>query len=229
MEYRTKKDYALALIREKIVAGELEPGTRLRLTDLARHLDISLTPVREALRQLEAEGLVAGTAHRGVRVSTADPAQLRDVYVARRLLEPYAAGCSAERLTDTDVTRARTLLEKLERSHARTDAHGIRRANYDFHFLLYARSGLPVIEQMIKTLWNRFPWDVLSVVPNRMEASKAEHERILDMMGKRDARGLRDSVEWHLCKSYEDIEAHLKAGDGDPFREDLMLGRVELR
>jgi DNA-binding GntR family transcriptional regulator len=219
MEHRTKKDYALALIRNLIVAGKLDPGKRLNQRELAQRLQISITPVREALRQLEAEGLVDASAHRGVRVSTADHSSLANVYVVRRLLEPYAASRGTSNIKTLDSRRAGELLHKLERASARGDERGTRKANYDFHFLLYERAELPLLEQQIRGLWARFPSDVLSAVPSRMTASRDEHEAILAGMEARDPARTAAAVDRHLVRSYADIASHLWPDEqvADPF------------
>jgi DNA-binding GntR family transcriptional regulator len=226
LRHRTKKDYALALIRDLIVAGDLDPGKRLNQTELADRLQISLTPVREALRQLEAEGLVDASAHRGVRVSTADHSSLENVYVVRRLLEPYAAARAIANLRPSDCRTAADLLRKLERASAKRDERATRKANYDFHFLLYERGELPLLVQQIRGLWARFPWDVLSAVPSRMASAREEHDAILAGMEARDPAVTAAAVDHHLARSYHDIAKHLWQDEPttDPF---LLPGKAK--
>lgn len=209
MEHRTKKDYAVALIRDLIVAGELDPGERVNQSNLADRLKISLTPVREALRQLEAEGLVASSAHHGVRVSSADHSSVTNVYVVRRRLEPYAAARGTVGLKPSECRVAADLLRRLNKASDRGDARAIRKANYDFHFLLYVRAHQPFLEQLIRMLWARFPWDVLSVVPGRMNSSRVEHEEILAAMEAADPQQVANAVDRHIAKSYSDIVGYL--------------------
>jgi len=209
MEHRTKKDFALTRIRELIIAGELDPGAKLKQGELAERLQISLTPLREALRQLEAEGVVAAIAHRGVRVSSTDESTLRDVYIVRRLLEPFAAARGTSNLKPSDYRTASDLLRKLERASARGNARGIRKANYDFHFLLYERANLPLLEQLLRTLWARYPWDVLTAVPNRMDSSRDEHTEILRGIEAGDPQQVARAYEHHLKQSYADIASFL--------------------
>lgn len=218
-EPRTKKDYAVEAIRSLILEGELDPGERLRQADLAARLKISLTPVREALRQLEAEGVVAGTAHRGVRVRGIELTELRSVYLSRRLIEPYLAGRGVLNVGPTHVGAARTSLEQLAGAQAQENAVEVRRANYEFHFGLYEQADTPLLIDTARTLWTRFPWDVLSVVPERRQSSVLEHARILDAMARADADGVAEACALHLTRSYLDIERYL-GGDSliaDPF------------
>src|SRR5579862_9894898 len=89
LKAKTKKDRLVQELRHLILYGDLERGTRIRQDELAARFDTSITPVREALRQLEAEGLLESEPHRGVRVTVPDIAEIKGTYVARRLLEPY--------------------------------------------------------------------------------------------------------------------------------------------
>jgi DNA-binding GntR family transcriptional regulator len=218
MIHRTKKDYALALIRELIVAGDLDPGTKLHQVELAQRLNISLTPVREALRQLEAEGLVASNAHHGVRVSTANPAEVRDVYIMRRLLEPYAAARGVQYLHKDDCRLGGELLAHLDRCAARGDERGFRKANMDFHFLLYERAQVALLVQSIRMLWARFPWDTLSVIPSRVDSSLHEHRAILEAMERRDPIRVAAATEKHIVESFTQLDVYFSKGiTSDPF------------
>jgi len=221
---RTKKDYALELIRELIVAGELLPGERLQQGELAARLNISLTPLREALRQLEAEGLVAASAHRGVRVAEADPNHLREVHIVRRLLEPDAARRAVDNLSQAQLRKAGQLLHELDGAHDRNDALAVRRTNYDFHFLIYEASQVPLLEQLIENLWIRFPWDVLTVVPGRMIQSRAEHHRILEALIAHDRDEVEAAIADHLVASYLSIKGHL---DGAADRAETVRGGAD--
>ena len=219
IQHRTKKDYALALIRELIMRGELDPGAHIRQTELAERLSISLTPVREALRQLEAEGLVAATAHHGVRVRSIDHTTLRNVYIARRLVEPYLAARGVLNLQAADITEAVSLLRELDGARARDDSVGVGRANYEFHFILYQRADAAALLETAKRLWVQYPWDVLSVVPRRIEASKVEHRAILAAMREGIPASAAVACARHLVTSYIDIETYLDPDNAieDPF------------
>ena len=97
--YKSKKDLVVDVIREAILSGELEPGARLLQEDLAERLQVSSTPVREALRQLESEGILQSSPNRGVRVTEVDFGAVREIYQIRAELEALATRCAAPRLT----------------------------------------------------------------------------------------------------------------------------------
>ena len=143
MRHRTMAEYALAELREAIILGELPAGTPLRLDELARSLGMSISPIREAVRQLEALGLAKHVPHQGARVLDFDIDELRDLFEVRLALESLAVRRAAERFTDADATAARAQLERLdelrgERRRAPDDAraHG---------FPLHALRGVAVV------------------------------------------------------------------------------------
>ena len=131
-------------------------------------------------------------------------------------------------MTDDDIEHARATLEQLEAAKKRKDAISVRRANYDFHFSLYEKADTPILIETAQKLWTRFPWDVLSVVPQRREASIVEHDRILAAMVTRDSDATAAACADHLTQSYIDIERYLghpsRAIDPFPF-DGLALGQ----
>ena len=102
MRHRTMAEYALEQLREAIIMGELPAGTPLRLDELARSLGMSISPIREAVRQLEALGLAKHVPHQGARVLDFDVEELRDLFQMRLALESLAVRRAAERFTDAD-------------------------------------------------------------------------------------------------------------------------------
>src|SRR3954464_7514575 len=110
---------AVELIREAILDGELAAGERLKEDELARRLDVSRTPVREALRRLEAEGLVVVEPQRGATVRSYAPEELDDMYRLRAVLEGYAARRAAERISEADLDELRKSCDRFSRLAAR--------------------------------------------------------------------------------------------------------------
>ena len=126
MRHRTMAEYALEQLREAIILGELPAGTPLRLDELARSLGMSISPIREAVRQLEALGLAKHVPHQGARVLDFDVDELRDLFEVRLALESLAVRRAAERFTEEDADAARAPPRPLRR-----DARRGRRARDD--------------------------------------------------------------------------------------------------
>ena len=136
--------------------------------ELARDFGASITPVREALRLLEAEGLVVSEPHRGVRVAGVDLDRVTATYVVRRLIESYAMRRATLRLSRRDLARARELLD---RTPVPGDPAAARDRNREFHFLLYDRCGMPELVERIASMWQAFPWDLMLDSDARAAAS----------------------------------------------------------
>jgi DNA-binding GntR family transcriptional regulator len=215
---KTKKDLLVEELRHLILFGELEHGARIRQDELAARFATSITPVREALRQLEAEGLLESQPHRGVRVATADISEIKGNYIVRRLVEPYVMQRAALRASRLDLEQADAILERLERDSRGGDNRGASKANIDFHFTFLAKSGIPSLSRMVMTLYPGFPPGMMHVVPDRMRQSQVEHREILAAIAASDLDAVKSSVEKHLRNSYAALAAYLGEGTTeDPF------------
>jgi DNA-binding GntR family transcriptional regulator len=151
--HRTLADHAFAAIHSAILSGELEPGERLPIEDLAELLGMSPMPVREALRRLDSVGLVEMIAHRGARVAELSVAELRELYEARTELEALAVRLAAERMP---ASVRRELPAKAARLIGRLGAEaGIDRAaaHAELHFALYDAAGSRWLLRLLTPLW----------------------------------------------------------------------------
>lgn len=153
--HRTMAEYALEQLRESIILGELPAGTPLRLDELARSLGMSISPIREAVRQLEALGLAKHVPHQGARVLDFDIDDLRDLFEIRLALESLAVRRAAERFTDADADAAREHLERFDAAAAAGDVRETMRAHTDFHFRLYEASHSGWLVALIRPAWDR--------------------------------------------------------------------------
>src|SRR6266446_4031783 len=134
---------ALERLRESIILGELTPGTPLRLEELAQRLGMSISPIREAVRQLEALGLAEHVPHHGAKVMSLDVEELRELFSVRLALESMALRRAAELFDAADEEAARTHLNAYDDARHRGDTRAAVRAHTAYHFALYdaARSG----------------------------------------------------------------------------------------
>jgi DNA-binding GntR family transcriptional regulator len=144
---------ALDELREAIVLGELVPGTPLRLEDLAASLGMSISPIREAVRQLEALGLAEHVPHHGAKVVALDVGELRDLFQVRLALETMAVRRAAERFEDGDRERAAALLDEYVDARARGELRPAMRAHGSFHFALYEASHSQWLVRLIRPAW----------------------------------------------------------------------------
>jgi len=145
---------ALERLRESIIMGELTPGTPLRLEDLARQLGMSISPIREAVRQLEALGLAEHVPHHGAKVMRLDVEELRELFSIRLALEGMAVRRAAALFEEANAQSARAHLTAYDDARHRGDIRAAVRAHGSFHFALYeaARSGW--LLRLIRPAWD---------------------------------------------------------------------------
>jgi DNA-binding GntR family transcriptional regulator len=194
----TKLDLAEQLLIRAIASGEIAPGEPLRQLELADRLGVSATPVREALRRLEAQGLVVRHPHRGVRVAQVKPEEMTELYIIRASLEGLAVEHAVPNLTKKDIEALEQIHRRLDSGRERGALKGLRKLNYEFHTTLYQHSELPRLIRIIDSLWPLFPWDSIWAIPGRADSSAAEHREILAALHDRDATAAGDAMRRHI-------------------------------
>lgn len=214
----TKRDQIIDELRRLILSGNLPRGTKLPQDELARQFQSSITPVREALRALEADSLVVSEPRRGVRVASVNFDRATATYIIRRLTESYAMRRAAIRLSPLELAQAEVLLTQVNEAVSRLDTEAARALNRKFHFFFYERCGLPALVDEIDALWRVFPWDMLLDSPVPAEASDVEHRAILDAVRAGDAEAAGTAMEKHLSRSFIALNAQYSGGlAADPF------------
>lgn len=215
----TKREMIAAELRRQICNGELSRGTRMNQDKLAERFSTSITPVREALGMLQAEGVLVSEPHRGVRVATADLEQVKTVYLLRQLLEPYAMQRAMWRASPRDLHAATVLFQEMTALEEAGDPIGYNKANWKFHFAFYERCDDDGLRAEIALLWQRYPWDLLQVVEQRSTTSQQEHGRMLEAAGVGDIEAVAVATREHLRTSYLALAEYLEPDHehSDPF------------
>jgi DNA-binding GntR family transcriptional regulator len=143
----------LLWLRDQIARGTVRPGDQLRQENLARQFGVSVPPVREALKTLEAEGQVVYKPHRGYFVASMSFSDLAENYRIRDLLESEAVQRSVPILGKADVGRMRDAIRDMDDAHRNDDIPTLTLANRRFHFTLFDASEMPRMTDMIRVLW----------------------------------------------------------------------------
>ena len=200
--FQTKTDSVFEALKAAIIRGELKPGDWIRNSDWAVRLNVSPIPVREALRRLEAQGLVEIGAHKGARVTSQTDAHVEETYLIRIALESLAARLALEDISDADFKRlvkeAEALTATLEKHiHARNMPAALS-ANYDIHMAVYRMAGRPRLVSMIENLWATYPFGAPSWPEQRWEAMLLDHRRYLEVLKERDPDKLNAETERHI-------------------------------
>ncbi len=199
VRFRTKRELAYGAIREAILSGRLKPGDRLVINRLARDLDLSDVPVREAMVQLESEGLLATEPHVGATVAAMDPDDVLDVYLIGSVLEGAAARWATPELTDKDLTRLAEQLDAMDASVADGDLDAFARQDREFHRLIVRRCPSARLVQLIEDLWStKEQLRTAYPVRARGAATQEENRVILDALKRRDAEAAERLMREHL-------------------------------
>lgn len=185
-------------LRHDIIAGELAPGTALVELPLAERYGISRTPVREALRRLEHDGLVERH-DRSLRVCATSPEQVLEIYEVRIALEGIAARSAAEKRSTYDLARLRAAVEEM-RATDPSDPSAMAAANLRFHEAMWAAGRNATLVELLDRLQAhvaRYPETTLSE-PGRWETAIAEHDAIVHAITDRDELRAQRLAETHM-------------------------------
>lgn len=182
---QSKSQRAYHWMKDRIARQEYTPGYRLVLGSIAKDLEMSVVPVREALRQLEAEGLVTFERNVGAHVSMVDDSQYRYSMQALSLLEGAATALAARRLTEDDLRRARSVNDKMIESLDHFDPTLFTTLNQEFHSILYTKCVNPRLVTLVEAEWSRLGHlraSTFSFVPGRAQESVQEHVNIVRLI-----------------------------------------------
>ncbi|GAB2519226.1 GntR family transcriptional regulator [Paramicrobacterium agarici] len=181
----SKSERAYQWIRERIEDGRYVPGYRLVLGQIARELDVSVVPVREAIRRLEAEGLVTFERNVGAQVAMIEIAEYVHTMESLAIIEGAATRLTAHLMTSERVARAREINDDMVASLEDFNPHRFTELNKEFHAILYHECPNPHILELVHRGWNRMRAlrdSTFSFVPGRARESVAEHENILRLI-----------------------------------------------
>jgi DNA-binding GntR family transcriptional regulator len=210
--YRTKQELAYHALRDAIMRCELPPGRRLVIDDLARQLQVSSIPVREALQQLQSEGLVTNVPHMGATVSAISRESIDEVFTLMEGLETVATRRAAQRLTPEGAAELESLVAAMDEA-ARAARHDEwADLNTRFHLGISRLAGMPMLLEMTQRVLAR--WDRVrrfyfsGVLVHRLELAQKEHRQLLRLIRERDLAGLEQLVREHnqgALRAYEDF------------------------
>lgn len=195
---RTKEAVVADYLRERIVTGVLAPGTKLKQAEIAAQLELSITPVREAMKLLEAQGYISSTSHKGAVVAVAEPVHVSELASLRALLEPRLVRMALPLLTQSVLDELEELQSGIQAAVAAGDVATARRLDYRFHFLLYGLADQPQTLHFVGMLWAVFPFKALTQAPGRLEASMNEHDLILAELRADDPREAPRMMQRHI-------------------------------
>ncbi|MBI4081718.1 MAG: GntR family transcriptional regulator [Candidatus Lambdaproteobacteria bacterium] len=199
--YPTYADEVTRVLRDAILEGRLLPGRRLTEPELAQQLGVSRTPIREALRELEHEGLLQRVPGRGTIVAEISSQDVEEIYAVKSALESAAVRSACARISGAELAELERLLQRMKALAEAGDLLPYSRISREFHELLIRSSGNRWLEETYRTLDVRIQQLRIYALatPSRPRVSVAEHEAILAAVRQRDAAAaeglIRDHVE----------------------------------
>jgi DNA-binding GntR family transcriptional regulator len=210
MSFKTKEEYVAEYLREGILAGRFPRGARLKQDEIARELDTSITPVREAFRILEAEGYVQSVAHRGVIVAPFDVSATREIIELRVVLETRLMLEAMRKMSREDHAELARLERDFENAIAHGDRPAVRAMNYRFHSHLYALARQPQTLHFVQVLWAKYPFDLINLIGGRDGRAAKEHNSILKALAARDEKAVRVAVRAHIERGWDELRKDLE-------------------
>jgi DNA-binding GntR family transcriptional regulator len=195
-------ELAYRRLRERLMAGGHHPGDRLTELGICEDLGMSRTPVREALRRLQSDGLVTSTG-RGVVVSSLSPEEMLHATQLHGALDALAAKLAATaqksgELSPAQLKELKNASRRVEERAEAGDARGVWRANLDFHLLLARLSGNPLLEDALERIWTRFAIVSLSNISHREDLAPRHHDEIVSAIVDGDPERAEAAAAAHV-------------------------------
>ena len=198
--YLPLRDVVFQTLREAILKGELKPGERLMELQLASRLGVSRTPIREAIRMLELEGLAVTMPRKGAEVARMTEKDMEDVLQIRKALDELAVGLACDNMTEESLEQLRAALKNFEESTRSRDVKKIAQADVEFHDTIYQAADNPKLVNMLNNLREqmyRYRVEYLkneSIYPRLIE----EHQGIYDGLKRKDKETVVEIVSHHV-------------------------------
>ncbi len=197
ISYASKSDLVTDALRELITDRQLSPGTPLRQRDLAEQFEVSYTPVREALRRLEAEGLVARDVHRGATVARTESDELAENYRILAALEALAGTLAVPKISDDDIAGIEDLYQQVAACDPADE--GLSELNRRFHFRIYECARSPMLLLLLRLLWRSFPAGPQAGRPHA--ESVRQHAQLIAALKRRDEDQVAAVIREHVLGS----------------------------
>jgi DNA-binding GntR family transcriptional regulator len=194
----TKAELALQVLRERILNGELPVGHRLRVQDLTAEFQMSSTPIREALRLLQADRLVAYRPHQGVVVAPLRSDSVEEIYRLRIVLEPLAVSLAVRKINEERLAEIEAAHQQILEAASLSRATKLADLNRHWHWALYESADSPLCVDFIGQLWDAFAWRTIWSVPGRAETAAQEHESVMEALRARDSTGAAEAMRRHI-------------------------------
>jgi len=202
-EHPPLRHFVLEEIRRQIVAGELQPGERLREEEIAAALGVSRNPVREAVQALDTEGFVRIEPRRGARVAVISSARARELFEVREVLEGLVASLAAQRCTGQQLVELQAIVEEGSRAARNGELTRLPALNTRFHHGLIEIAGNEMLAESIDRLRHLIEWVYSQRIAERAPQSWEEHGVIVEAIGSGDPAHAEHVARRHIARARE--------------------------
>lgn len=216
MQFRTKEEQVADYLREGIISGRFPRGARLKQQDLASMLNTSITPVREALKLLAAEGYVVGDSFRGAVVAPFDLGASAEVQALRILLETQLVRGAAENITADGVAELKALATQFSTAYDAGDNETARAANYRFHHRMFEFANMPQTLSFVQILWARYPFDLINKIGGRVRRAADEHDDLLQALITSDTSAAMLATRRHIESGWLELQSAMSEKKVEP-------------
>src|SRR5581483_9639211 len=196
-------------VRQRIFEGRYTAGQYVRLDQLAAELGVSVTPVREALLELRAEGLLTQQPHRGFMVLPVTDRDIADVSNVQAHIGGELAARAAKGITDEQLTQLKDIQAQLEDAYDRDDHERAVRLNHEFHRAINVAADSPKLSQLMGQITRYAPESVFPAVKGWPAQSIKDHRRVLTALERRDEKAARAAMSTHFVAGVAPMIEHL--------------------
>ena len=216
LPFRTKAELVYENLRERILSGELVPGSELSISGVARELGVSEIPVREGVQRLELEGLLHLEAHKTPRVRVVSGHDIEELLAIRTELESLAIRHAAEHISQSQLEGVRAILDQMGAAERGLDTVEYGRLNRGFHLAIYEAQPFRRLATMIRQLWDSTDWcrRIFVADADYVLASSAEHEGIYDALVARDGDRAAELLRRQKVRGCEWLLEHVASVSG---------------
>ena len=206
--YLPLRDVVFNTLREAILKGDLKPGERLMELQLASKLGVSRTPIREASRMLEQEGLAVTTPRKGAEVAKMTLKDMEDVLEIRDALDELAVRIACQKISDEQLRQLEDMKELFEKSTQTGNVKKIAEADVTFHDVIYEATGNPKLVTLLNNLREQvYRYRVEYIKdPKNYPTLIAEHEAILESLKNRDVKNAVEAMHVHVANQAEAVK-----------------------
>ena len=211
--FDTKSRLAYEAIKQSVIEGMYMPGEKIGISQVAKKLNTSDVPVREAMHRLVSEGILEHIPHVGFKVTRPEFQKYTEVYEVRQLLEGEAARKAALNITESSLEEMRQLHKEMLAVDLNGELSSFSPLNHRFHAVLYAASNNSVLVRQIEQLGSIYPRTraIFAIIPERIVSANHEHEEIIRCLEQRDSEGTQKALLDHMAHGYNLLLSYKEA------------------